>query len=73
MGVLKLMVESEANGCNLYYVFSNEHGCSEATGCISARSQMIIFKNCSDGAEINLSLMDMGVLKLMVESEGDLR
>ena len=33
---------------------------------------MIIFKNCSDGAEINSFLMNMGVLKLMVESEGDL-
>ena len=34
---------------------------------------MIIFEKYSDGAEIHSSLTNMGVLKLMVESESDLR
>ena len=34
---------------------------------------MIIVKKCSDGAEINSSQTNTGVLMLMVESEGDLR
>ena len=34
---------------------------------------MIIFQKYSDGAEIRSLLGNMGVLKLLVESESDLR